>query len=285
MTVPRPGDVEAALWMLAQLERDTKDTVRRRLALRLDPPASPAAERKDELRLVAEMLRSVEPLPGLAYSYVARSQYDSRRTPASPSSASLVERYGCWRNVCRHAHLLSTEQPNRLRKHRRQASSKAARRYSEREAIDAVQECARELKRTPSTTAYDAWCSAAEQRRRGNVTYPCSRTICRLYRARGGWIAALEDTGLLAPPNGSVRIIARTIPDAIELAAALRASGHLAVHVGHRNWIEFHGTLAEAGLALSGKPTSASAEALWDPRTRARATPPTNRSGEPASAP
>src|SRR5207244_3413091 len=140
-------------------------------------------------------------------SHVARRQYDSSRTPDLPSSAALVERYGSWRNVCRHAHHLVTGGPNRLRKHRRHASSKIPRRYSEQDAIAAVRECAREINRPPSTSAYRAWRVPAEQRRRGNATYPSTSAVLRLYADRGGWLAALEVAGLIQPPAMTVRVI------------------------------------------------------------------------------
>jgi hypothetical protein len=259
--------------MLAQLDPDTQDKVRRRLALRLEPPVSPAAKRRDELVLVAQLLRSVSPPPGWTFPYAARSQYDSRRTPDSPSSAALVERYGSWRNVCRQAHQLLAGEPNRLHRDRRHPSSIAARRYAEQDAIAAIQECARDINRTPSTVAYKAWRAVAEHRRRGNTTYPSISAIVRLYANRGGWIAALEGSGLLAPPNETVRIIARTRADAVELGVALRACGHLAIHARNQNWIEFQGTLAEARAALSGTPMFVKAEVLWDPRTLTATTP------------
>src|SRR5207253_2914475 len=114
MTSRGVAKVEAALWMVAQLDADTQSRVRRRLALKLDPPPSPPERRQLELRSVAELLASVAPRPGWSFAYVTRSQYDARRPAESASSAALVERYGSWIDVCRHAYHLVSGRPNRL---------------------------------------------------------------------------------------------------------------------------------------------------------------------------
>ena len=89
-----------ALWMLAQLDPDTQRKVRRRLALRLAPPVSSAVGRVRELGFAAQLLRPLEPRPGWSFAYVPRRQYDELRPPTSPSSASLVTRYGSWAEAC-----------------------------------------------------------------------------------------------------------------------------------------------------------------------------------------
>lgn len=45
----------------------------------IDPPA--ATQRKDELRLIAEILQPETPPPGWTFPYISRGQCDSRRTP------------------------------------------------------------------------------------------------------------------------------------------------------------------------------------------------------------
>jgi hypothetical protein len=81
----------------------------------------------------------------------------------------------------------SRGEPNRLRKHRRHASSKTPRRYSEQDAIAALHKCAREVNRTPWSTAYRSWYLAAQPRRRGGVGYrPIERSAGGRPNAAGG---------------------------------------------------------------------------------------------------
>jgi hypothetical protein len=264
MTSARDIDLDAALWMLAQLSSESKAKVRRSLTLRLDPPPSEAERRQHELASVAHLLRQAAMQPGWSFRYVSRSEYDSQRTAESPSSAALVERYGSWVDVCRHADYIVTGTPNRLAKHRRRANTKEAHRYTKQEATAALHECARELRRTPSSTAYSAWRPSGERRRRGSTTYPSLGVIQRLYAERGGWIAALEDAGLIAAPTTTVRVVAPTRKQAGETAAALREHGLLVAHARNLRWVEVRANLSGVRRAIRGFPRPTPLF-LWDP--------------------
>lgn len=152
MTSRGTPETEAALWMLAQLEPGTQDSVRRRLALRLNPPVSPLDRRLSELSFAAELLGSITPRPGWSFAYTPRKHYDAQRPPDAPSSASLVAKYGSWAEVCLHAYkLVATAGPFRLHLGSRKAGGIHKRRYCEQDAVAALQECARELNRSPSS--------------------------------------------------------------------------------------------------------------------------------------
>jgi hypothetical protein len=92
MSSKKRPEAEVALWMLAQLSPDTLDKVRRRLALRLDPPISQVERRQRELSFATELLRPIAPRAGWSFAYVPRRQYDAQRPADSPSSASLLRR-------------------------------------------------------------------------------------------------------------------------------------------------------------------------------------------------
>jgi hypothetical protein len=265
MTSRGGPEAEAALWMLAQLDSDTQSKIRRRLALRLDPPVPAAVERQRELGLLAELLDSLASRPGWSFPCAPRAQYDSCRSAEFPSSAALVERYGSWVAVCRAAHDLATGNANRVRTRRER--SKAGRRYSKGDAIAALHECARELNRTPSSTAYRSWSPAAERRRRGTVGYPSDRAISRLYSERGGWLAALEDADLVQPPAMTVRVVTASKQKAIDLATVIRAAGLLATQAGNRNWLETRGTLTETRSTIRDCSATVGVTdlTLWEP--------------------
>jgi Homing endonuclease associated repeat len=268
MSACRSSDAEAALWLLAQLSSETQNRVRRRITLRVDPPPSPAQTRHRELAFVADLLRSAATRPGWSFPYVSRSEHDSLRPAESPSSAALVERYGSWVDVCRHANHLVTGTPNRLPKHRRHANTKDAHRYTKKEAIAALHECARELNRTPSTTAYRAWRPAGERRRRGSTTYPSLSVIGRLYAERGGWSAALEDADLVTAPTTTIRVVAPNRKQAAETAAALQAHGLLAAHARNLCWVEVRASLTEVRRAIRESRSTPEDLFIWDPAAR-----------------
>jgi hypothetical protein len=161
--------------------------------------------------------------------------------------------------------------------------SKAGRRYGGQDAAAALQECARELNRIPSRNAYLFWRAAAERRRRNKRGYPSASTIDQFYAERGGWLAALEDAGLVAPRTTTVRVFVRSKDEAAELAAVARAAGLIATHAGNRKWLEMRGTLAEVKREMIDRtPTLAAATVtLWEPRTRTLGTRRSTRSIAP----
>jgi hypothetical protein len=137
----------ATLWLIAQLSPDTQDKVRRRLALKLDPPLSPSDRRCRELRFVATLLRGIPRQAGWSFPCVPRNRYDARRPPDAPHSAALVATYGSWVNVCRHASRIGDAQkpllprPSRLRQARRT--------YCMSDSVAALQACTQALLRPP----------------------------------------------------------------------------------------------------------------------------------------
>lgn len=264
-------EADVALWMLAQLSPESQDGVRRRLARRLNPPASPRERRERELGAAVNLLRTLKPRTGWSFAYLPRVDYDAQRPAEAPSSASLVAKYGSWVQVCSYAYELVAQQrgePIRLSPvpAKRQ---RLGRRYSKQDAATALCECADGLGRAPAEEAYKRWW-AVTQRRRPTTPYPSARTIARLYADRGRWRAALEDAELIAHPTNTVRVVARDREQAVELAAALRAHGVSAAHAATRNWIEIYGvTLAEARSAIIAHGVElVDAVTLWDPRTK-----------------
>jgi hypothetical protein len=263
---------EAALWMLAQLAPATQNDVRRRLALRLDPPVSPVDRRRRELTFVAQLLRSIAPRRGWSFTYVPRSQYDAQRPLDSLSSASLVARYGSWGQVCHHAYALVAERSRGELHHLpwEVRGRKAVPQYTREAVADVLKECARELNRAPSRHAYKYWRAAAQPRRRSTRGYPCANVIGRLYKERGGWVAALEDAGLLAPPAMTVRVTVASKEEAVELVASARAQALIAARPTTGNWFEVRGRIAQVrGEIVDCARTLAIADlVLWEPQMR-----------------
>jgi hypothetical protein len=70
VTKPITGEGDLTLWMLAQLEPQTQDAVRRRLALRVDKPPTALESRRRELGFVSELVRDTTPPRGWQFSYV-----------------------------------------------------------------------------------------------------------------------------------------------------------------------------------------------------------------------
>jgi len=264
-------ETEAALWMLAQLAARTQDKVRRRLAIRVDPPKSPLEHRERELGFAAKLLRPIPPRAGRSFAYVPRKEYDAQRPQHSPSSASLVVKYGSWANVCRHAYGLVCEQRRpRLNPLPRYSMKNRERlRYTKEEAAAALRDCARELDRAPSKRAYSYWREAAERRRGGRRGYPCANVIGRLYAERGGWTAALEDAALIAPPAMTVRVHVSTKDEAAELVAVARAKGLIAAHASNRTWIEVRGNVARVRRRIidCARAVALPNLTIWEPQT------------------
>lgn len=265
-------NTEDVLWMLAQLSADDQHAIRRRLALRLTrrlPPAPPTTDdNAHELEPLAKMLAHLEPRRGWVFPYLARKEYDLQRGARSRTSGSLVAKYGSWVEVCRQAHRLlehgrTTKSPQQTKQEDRR------RRYTMEEAASALRECAQALGRPPSDTSYTQWRSTVRRGRRTSRRYPCSPTIFRLYRERGGWIAALEDAGLVDPPRTTVRALVKDKHQARDLVALARTAGLAASHDRRLEWIEVRGTLADVRQALAGIPTLTNTPiALWCPHTR-----------------
>jgi hypothetical protein len=277
-----PHDVETALWMLAQLDHKSQTSIRRRLSLRLDPLLPPAEARQSELAFLAELLREKNVMAGWSFRYVPRLAYDAARPTESLSGAALVERYGSWTAVCRHADHLVGASVNRLAKHRRHSGAKTRRTYSRKDAVSAVLDCASELQRPPSSSAYRAWRVAAEHRRRGAFTYPSNHVILRLYRDRGGWIAVLEEAGL-KEPSKSLRLVAPTKQAASELAATLRSAGFVVAHARNLCWLETTASLVEVERCTSAATTRTPTPADQSGQQAERRAPPGRRTRRASS--
>jgi hypothetical protein len=265
------GDADVALWMLAQLRAETQNEVRRRLALRVNPPAAPVDDRLNELELVAELLRGAATRPGWSFPYLPRKRYDAVRSNEFPSSASLVASYGSWVSVCQNAHRMLASDTRRVGLHRsqhRRARQGMATRYTREDATTALQECARALGRAPSSNAYNHWRATIRQRRRMSRSYPCAKTISVLYSDQGGWIAALEDAGLCEPPAMTVRAVVENPGQAEDLALALLAKGCVVAHRSNRRSVEVRGTIASVARVLANAGLATAPVKLWEPRSR-----------------
>jgi hypothetical protein len=262
------SDVEAALWMLAQLAPDTQNKVRRRLALRLDPPLSPIDRRQRELRFAAELLRPIAPRRGWSFPYTPRRDYDERRPPDAPSSASLTATYGSWSKVCLQAYSLLEEGSLRPHLVTRQPGRKPSA-YNKDHAAAALQECAGEISRAPSRRAYTGWRAAVEKCRPRMRRHPCASLIARLYAHQGGWLAALEDAGLVAPPPMTVRVVVGSEEEVVELLAAVRARDLIAAHAGNNKWFEVRGTFAlvRRNIVECARSLAVTKVTLWEPAT------------------
>lgn len=97
------------------------------------------------------------------------------------------------------------------------------------------------------------------------MTYPSEHAISRMFAERGGWIAALEEAGLLEPPSMTVRVIAADKKQAVALVATFRANGLLAAHAGNRNWVEVQAEISEVKRATRLSHNKAVVIAVWDP--------------------
>jgi hypothetical protein len=255
--------VEAALWMLAQLEPQTQRRVRRLLALKLEPPAQTVTESRTlELRAVADLIRNV-PSPRRGHPRVRRIDYDTQRPIGAPSSASLVSRYGSWIAVCHHSHRLAEGLPTHAVKRRGQPMP----RYTRDHFVFALRECARELNRTPSRAAYRTWRAAVKRRRKKRDYYPSAPWFAQRYAAQGGWVAALEDAGLIEPPANSLRIVVERPEQARSLAELLRAGGLVAARQQRRS-VEVRADVHELRAALRALEEPLNALTIWNPRTR-----------------
>jgi hypothetical protein len=258
--------------MPAQLAPGTQDKVRRRLALKLEPPFSPSARLQRDLSFAAELLRPIPPRLGWSFAYAPRNRYDRQRPPDAPSSASLVARYGSWVEVCRRAYGLVGERSRRgLHFAPRQARGNCnAQEYSQEDAAAGLRACARELNRPPSRHAYTHWRAATERGRRGTHGRPCSSVIVRLYSERGGWLAALEDAGLVEPPAMTVRVVVASEQQAAELLALARAHGLIAAHSSNRRSLEVRGTVGQVRREIvdCARTLAIADLTLWEPRTR-----------------
>jgi hypothetical protein len=199
-------------------------------------------------------------------------RYDALRSETDPSSASLVAKYGSWVRVCLYAHCLNLERdgasmPRAPWITNRPGGSKA--RYTREDVVSALQRCARELRRPPSKNAYHWW-RAATHRRNRRAYYPGLMTIWRLYQERGGWVAGLEEAGLVEPPRMTVRVVVPTHDLAADLVARARDAGLNAAHVRRHSWIEVRGTITAVKTEILGCAGALEIEnlTLWEPSTK-----------------
>jgi hypothetical protein len=146
----------------------------------------------------------------------------------------------------------------------------ARRRYATEDVAAALQECARELHRTPSRNAYFYWRQASRRKHLSVRGYPSVGVIGRLYADRGGWIGALEDAELREAPAMTVRVVLETQWEAVELVLLARGRGLTAAHAGSRRWIEVRGNLSTVRrdvIDLS-RALGTMKLTLWVPRTK-----------------
>jgi hypothetical protein len=263
------AEAEAALWLLAQLPTHAQNKVRRRLALRLNPPTGPYEGYAKDLRFVADQLGGVQLRAGWSYPYLPRNEYDRKRRVGSASSAGLVARYGSWVAVCRYAFRLcdASETQRRVVAPPRRLGERRPP-YTAGDAAAALRECAEELDRVPSRRAYNYWRSAAERRRK-QTRYPCASSIAQLYKSAGGWIAALEDAQLVTRPQRTVRVIVPNHDEALKLFECVRKSGLTAARTHTNYWFEVRGTTSEVKPVIIQCARDANLRhvTFWEPAT------------------
>jgi hypothetical protein len=239
------AEVEAALWLLAQLPTHEQNKVRRRLSLRLNPPTGLHEDYRRDLCFVAEQLQGLPLRAGWSFPYLPRKEYDRTRSVGSASSAALVARYGSWVAVCRSAYRFcdASDTQRRVVTPRRRGGERRPP-YTNEDAVAALRECAMLLNRVPSRRAYNYWRTAAE-RRRPQMRYPCASSITDLYKQAGGWIAALEDAQLVTRPRRTVRVIVPNHDEALKLFKRVCESGLTAARTHTNYWFEVRGTTSE----------------------------------------
>lgn len=180
--------------------------IERRLQINLGPQVeSPSARRMRTLGLLASLLQGRSPLPGWSFSTVTQAEYEAARTPDAPSAGWLAREFGSWILACRAAYANRpgwkrgdpTTWPSVIRGAPRRAP------YTRDEVVRALQQCARELGFTPSSSTFGRWSAnkRAQARRLGRPARVAGfRQLYRYFPAEaGGFNAALAAAGLSAP--------------------------------------------------------------------------------------
>lgn len=182
-------DAGSILAMLPLLDLSSVAEIEHALSLRLTPAPTPAERRWAQLGVLATLLNAfTEPggrVPSLARH--AYEQHRERHAPKAPDHRTLVELYGSWVKACKAAHGLLPDGrylgkgkpwPSPLLNRQRVPS------YSLEELHGAIERCAAELGRVPSSGDYHRW--SIEKKRHARRTgaklrIPDIKVLYRLY--------------------------------------------------------------------------------------------------------
>jgi hypothetical protein len=169
--------------------------------------ASAATSRIQELGFLAQLLEGIPQRPD-RLPYVERQFYDERRShesPASPSSASLVRRYGSWARAAHAAFGMLADGRNAMGGFPWPLAvpGKASPpKYTAEECLRSIQECAEAIGHVPSSAEYHRWQLAVKRiaRTAGRTARlaPPSVIVRELAPDRnpgGGWSIALKRAG------------------------------------------------------------------------------------------
>jgi hypothetical protein len=198
---------------------------------RLTPTATAAERRVAELGFLAQLLHEIKPTPSspgaatvghgrrraddMQVPLLAREVYESRQpteSPASPTAAQLLERYGWWPRACRSAYGLQADGRSRggSSAWAQPLVGKRRPRYDIDDVRASIRRCAGELGRVPSAGDYHLWAREAKAKARAtgagtsaasdHPRVPGISVVYRLFKESGSeenrWRAALADVGL-----------------------------------------------------------------------------------------
>lgn len=146
---------------------------------------------------------------------LTRSVYEARQpkeSPASPTAAQLLERFGSWPRACRSAYGLLPDGRSRggSSPWTQPLAGKRRPRYEIDDVRASIRRCARDLGRVPSAGDYHLWAREAKAKARAtgggtnaatdHPRIPGISVVYRLFMESGGeenrWRAALADVGL-----------------------------------------------------------------------------------------
>lgn len=221
--------------MLEQLEPICLAELEQALSLLLKTELSPAERRVRDLGFVAEILNATPREPHQTYPLIRRQRYDAlraQRKPDAPASERLVHHYGngLWRMVCRKAYgVLADGRYVGISSPLPTHCAHLVAPYTRAEVWAAVNRCAVELGRIPSSHDYKWWAMRTHRRlrelgpqsRRGAIPavdrLPVIEVLYRLYPPLDGdrrgdrWARALRDARVSAAAIAAARY-ARLIP-------------------------------------------------------------------------
>jgi hypothetical protein len=190
--------------MLAHISVDSLRELERAVLIHQRPPkATPAQRRVTELGFLASLLKQVTPARGHTCPTVKRSAYDRLRPPTSPTSATLVRKYGGWAKVCFRGYGLEPDGSHWGPSQPWLSSGKGrrrTRRYIVEDAVTAIRECADDVGKVPTIELYRAWVrgkrSGAHHGHLSNPP-PSDQTIYGLFAEKGGWSGLLVAAELI----------------------------------------------------------------------------------------
>ncbi len=187
----------------------------RAVALKLSPIPTASDRREEELGLLHSMLEEAG-CTEAGIRRIPRIDYDARRSPPSPPSKVLVERYGSWLRACQAAAGLRApkgEQAGRRPWSIRTLGNRRPPAYTRDEVLDAVRRCAVAVDRIPSSNVYYRWAAYWHRRAREEGAapprLPAQRSVERHFNSwsevRAVVEAALLEHGNEANSGSTVR--------------------------------------------------------------------------------